>query len=175
MQSVAGEYVQRSSWRPGIAQQIFRCPGYPDDGGFDRNKSSVTEGFIYGLAGGYTLKDGSYTNQFGNDMHKVNDVMDPDKQPYVADSITSISNYAQYSPSGFAQWHTFILKSDAAVNANPKLHRMHTRHREKAHTISFGGSFRAFSEGDLNDPEFPIKSASGGKNSYFNSKLQRIN
>ena len=174
--SKAGMFTgDTSSWRPGIAQQIFRCPSYPDDGGFDRNKSSATEGYIYGLAGGYILKDGTYTQQYGNDLHKIGDVKDPDKQPYAADSITNLSNYAQYSPTGYSQWHTFILKSDAAVNANPKCYRMHTRHRDRAHTVSFGGSFRSFSTGELDDPEQPVKSSSGGKNSYFDSKLQRIN
>ena len=164
-----------NSWQPGIAQQIFRCPSYPDDGGFDRKKSSATEGYIYGLAGGYILKDGTYTHQYGNDLHKIGDVKDPDKQPYAADSLTNLSTYAQYSPTGYSQWHVFILKSDAAVNANPKRFRVHARHNKSVHTVSFGGSFRVLTAGDLDDPDQPVKSASGGKNSYFDSKLQRIN
>ena len=174
--SKAGMFTgNKDSWRPGTAQQIFRCPSYPDDGGFDWSKHSTTEGYTYGIAGGYILKDGTYTNQFGNEQHKIGDVKEPDKQPYVADSLTDLSNYAQYSPSGFSQWHTFILKSDAAVNANPKRYRMHARHRDRAHTVSFGGSFRSFSTGELDDPEQPVKSSSGGKNSYFDSKLKGIN
>ena len=164
-----------SSWRPGMSQEIFRCPSYPDDGGFDRNKSSATEGSIYGLAGGYVLKDGSYTNQFGNTLHKVSEVKDPDRQPYLGDSLTDLSTYAQYSPSGYCQYQVFILKSDAAVNANPRRYRLHTRHRDAAHTVSFGGSFRVLSSGDLDNPDLPVKSASGSKNSYFDRKNVRIN
>ena len=164
-----------STWRAGMSQQIFRCPSYPHDGGFDRNKSSATESFTYGLAGGYILRDGTYTNQFGNVLRKLTEIKEPARQPYAADSLTNLSNYAQYSPSGYCQYHVFILKTDAAVNANPKRFRVHARHGDAVHTICFDGSFRLLSKGDLNDPDYPVKSASGGTNSYFDRHCTLIN
>ena len=154
------------------AMQILRCPSWDKDGGF-RPSISATEGFIYGLAARIVLRAGDYSDAFGKEYRKRSEVKDPSKQPQAADSLAMVNaSSALYS---YHQQHRFILKKDSKNSDTHGKHRMHLRHNKKVHTITFDGSFKSYTTGDLDSENVLVESATKSKNSYYTDNLQRIN
>ena len=171
--SKSGVYTgDRSKVDTKSTMQVLRCPSWEKDGGF-RPSLSATEGFIYGMAACIVLRDGSYSDAFGKDYRKRSEVKSPSNQPQLADSLAMVN--ASSALFSYHQQHRFLLKRNAKTSDTHGKHRMHLRHNKKAHTITFDGSFRALSSGDLDSENVLVESADKSKNSYYTDNLVRTN